>query len=201
MHIALLSALVAITSLGPAPSNRAPSNPLASLKAYEKATNHHDWNRIAPLLDERAVVDLGDDLALVGRENVRGLHEWERAMSTETHYTGCTVSGQTVTCRASEQNDFLRLAGLGPIEYSESSVTFENGRVRRMRATLSSESAAAVSQYLQGFLAWAAKTDAKATSVFLKPDGTFAFGFDSATTFKRLLRIYALTRGGVSKAL
>jgi hypothetical protein len=45
------------------------------------------------------------------------------------------------------------------------------------------------------------KAEPEGTRAFLKPDGSFAFGFDSALTFKRLLRLYALTRGGGSRAL
>ena len=79
------------------------------------ADTFFDTNVLLYLLSDDAVIDLGGDLALVGHESVRGLHEWEHAMATEIHYSGCEVAERTVTCRATEQNDFLRLAGLPDI--------------------------------------------------------------------------------------
>ncbi|RPJ83831.1 MAG: hypothetical protein EHM13_06510 [Acidobacteria bacterium] len=202
MHLVLLATLVvAMASAAPAPPASAPADLLASLKAYEAAANRHDWPAVRPLIAENAVIELGDDLSLVGREHARALHDWERAMATETRYSDCTVSGEAVTCRATEQNDFLRLSGLGPIEYTASTITFEKGQVARMRATLSEHSAEVVTRYMQPFLEWANTVEPKGVETFLKPDGSFAFGFDSAMAFKRLLRLYALTRGGGVRAL
>jgi hypothetical protein len=201
MPVVLVSIVVAVTLSGPGAAAPASPNLLAVVQAYEAAANTHDWSRVDRLLAPNAVVELGDDLSLAGRDGVRALHEWERAMGTEIHYTECGVAGQTVSCRASEQNDFLRIAGLGAIEYSSSSLTFEGGRIARMSAVLSEESGQAVSRYMQGFLAWASRADPKATAVFLRPDGSFAFGYDSAMVFKRLLRAYVLTRGASSRAL
>lgn len=201
MHAVLLATLIALTALGPADPAPAASDLIASVKAYEAAANRHDWQAMQPLIAENAVIELGDGLALVGRDKALALHEWERAMGTETHYSNCTVKGESVTCRASEQNDFLRLAGLGPMEYAASTITFEKGRVVRMSATLSDESADVVTRYMQPFLEWAGKVEPKGVATFLKADGTFAFGFEPGMNFKRLVRLYALTRGGGSRAL
>jgi hypothetical protein len=200
MYAVLLSTMLALPLLPVAPVP-GPTSLLASVKTYEAATNQHDWTAVGPLLADNAVIELGDDLALVGRESARDLHEWERTMGTEIHFTGCTVEDQTVTCRAREQNDFQRLAGLAPIEYSATSITFEKGRIVRMTAMLSDESSEAVSRYMQPFLAWASKADQNGTNAFLKPDGSFAFGSESATAFKRLLRVYALTQKSGARAL
>lgn len=201
MHLALVALVAALASVGPASRSHAPSQLLATLKAYEEAANRHDWQAVRALMAEDAVIELGEGLSLVGAEHARALHDWERAMGTETHYTKCTVSGDAVTCRATEENDFLRLAGLGPIEYSSSTITFEKGRVSRMRATLSDRSAEAVSRYMQPFLEWASTVEPKGVETFLKPDGSFAFGFEGALTFKRLVRLYGLTRGARVRAL
>jgi len=200
MHAVLVATVLSLAVLPGGPAAGSPDL-RASVRAYEEAANSHDWNRIARFLGEHSLVELGDDLALVGRERIRALHEWERAMGTEIHYTDCVTAGRTVTCRASERNDFLRIAELGAIEYSASSITFEGGRCVRMTATLSDASAEAVSRYMQPFLEWAGRADAKATGRFLNPDGSFAFGYDAAMTFKRLLRVYVLTRGAKSRAL
>jgi hypothetical protein len=200
MNAVLLSIVLSFAYLPDGPAGGAPDL-ISSVKAYEAAINSHDWSRVVPFLSEHIVVELGDDLALVGRERIRSLHDWERAMGTEIRYSECVTSGRTVTCRASERNDFLQMAGLGSIEYSTSSITFEDGRFVRMTATLTDASAEAVSRYLQPFLEWASKADPKGASHFLNADGSFAFGFDAAMAFKRLLRVYALTRGGWSRAL
>lgn len=200
MHAVLLAALVALAALRPAEPPE-PADLIASVKAYQAAANHHDWRALEPLIAENAVIELGDGLVLVGREKALALHEWERAMGTETQYSDCTAKGDSVTCRAREQNDFLRLAGLGPMEYRASTITFEKGRVVRMSATLSDESAEVVTRYMQPFLEWAGKVEPKGVATFLKSDGTFDFGFEPAMTLKRLVRIYALTRGGGSRAL
>jgi hypothetical protein len=196
MLTVLFATVVTLASPGPDPSQL-----LASVKAYEEAANRHDWSKAVALIDDEAVVGLGGDLTLVGRESVRALHEWEGVLTTEIHYSDCAVADRTVTCRASEQNDFLRLARLGPVEYVSASFTFERGRIVRMTAELSEESDRAVSGYMQDFLAWAGRAEPKATGSFLNVDGSFAFGVDPATTFKRLLKVYALTKGGAARAL
>jgi hypothetical protein len=201
MHAALFALVVSVLLPASAVADPAPSTLLASLKAYEAAANRHDWTAVVPLMAEDAVIDLGGDLAIVGRDNARALHEWERAMGTETHYTDCRVEGQTVRCRATEENDFQRATGLAPIEYTSSVVVFENGRVVRMSATLSEESAAEVSRVMQPFLAWAGKAQPTTVATFLKDDGSFVFGYDSAMAFKRLLRLYEATRAGGSRNL
>lgn len=201
MHIVLLASVLVLAGFGPTDPSPAPSELIASVKAYEAAANRHDWQALQPLIAENAVIELGDGLELVGRDKALGLHEWERAMGTETHYTDCSVKGESVTCRATEQNDFLRLAGLGPMDYTASTITFEAGRVVRMSATLSEESAAEVSRYMQPFLDWASKREPTRVATFLNSDGTFAFGFEPAMTFKRLLRVYAAMHGHNLRAL
>jgi hypothetical protein len=200
MHLPLIAALAALVITGPA-APASPSDLLDSVRAYQEAANRHDWSAVRPLMAENAVIELGGDLAIVGRDNARALHEWERAMETRITYSACAASGQAVTCEASEENDFLRVAGLGPITYRASTIVFENGRVVRMKATLSEESARVVSEYMQPFLAWASESAPNAVHAFLADDGTFRFGFDSAMTFKRLVRAYAASRTGASRAL
>lgn len=201
MHLTLLATVVAMASLAPVGSVPPSSDLVASVHSYEAAANRHDWAAVRPLLADNAVIELGGDLAIVGSDNARALHDWERAMGTQIHYSDCRAEGQTVTCRASEQNDFLRLSGLGPIEYEASRITFEGGRVVRMSATLSAESGNQVAGYMQGFLEWANKVSPDGVATFLNADGSFAFGFESAQTFKRLVRVYALTRRGSPRAL
>ncbi len=200
MDLLLVAAVSALLFNNPAAPAPPPSELLASLRAYQEAANRHDWSAVRPLMAENAVIELGGDLAIVGRDNARALHEWERAMETRITYTACAASGQTVTCEASEVNDFLRVAGLGPITYRASTIVFENGRVVRMSATLSDESARAVAEYMQPFLAWANEAAPRSVHAFLGDDGSFRFGFESAMTFKRLLRAYA-AHAGESRAL
>lgn len=201
MHHMFVSAVLSLTLLAPGGAAAQSTDLVALVKAYEAAANSHDWNRVVPFLASNAVVALGDGLDLAGPERIRALHEWEGALGTEIHFTDCVADGQTVTCRAVERNDFARTAGLEAVEYSASSITFEDGRIVRMNATLSDASASAVTRYMQTFLAWVGETDPRGSSRFLNPDGSFTFGCNAASAFKRLLRVYALTRKGTPRAL
>lgn len=174
---------------------------LASVKAYEQAANRHDWQGIQPLIADDLVIDLGDGVSLVGRDSASQLHQWEWAMTTRIHYSNCRVSGATVTCEATEENDFLRAAGLGPIRYDSASLTFEDGRVSRLASVLSDESATAVSGFMQSFFTWARTADPKGLASFLKEDGSFTFGREPALALKRMVRAYVEAKAGRTRAI
>jgi hypothetical protein len=198
--ILVLAALV----LGPLPvDGRAPGSSalLASVKAYEAAANRHDWQRLQPLIADELVIDLGDGLSLVGRESASRLHEWEWAMGTRIAYSNCQASGTSVTCQATEENDFLRAAGLGPIRYETATLTFVEGRVVRLSSVLSEESAGRVGEFMGGFLTWAQTSDPKGTASFLNGDGSFTFERSGAMALKRLVRAYVQAKAGRSRAI
>jgi len=198
----LLLSLSLIIAPGAGPSTPSPTGLLASVKAYEAAANRHDWQGLQPLLGDHLVIDLGDGMNLVGREGAGRLHEWEWAMATRIAYSDCKVSGATVTCRATEENDFLRTAGLGPITYTAATLTFEDGRVTRLSSVLSEESAASVGGFMESFLTWAKETDPKGLARFYdEGQGSFTFGREGAVTLKRLVRTYVLTKGGRTRVL
>ena len=202
MHASLLVLCLSLMTAGAGPSTPSSTGLLASVKAYEAAANRHDWQGMQPLLADRLVIDLGDGMNLEGRDGAGRLHEWEWAMETRIAYSDCRVAGKTVTCRATEENDFLRTAGLGAITYSAASLTFEDGRVTRLSSVLSDESAAVVGSFMESFLTWAKDTDPKGLSKFYNEEqGSFTFGRDGAMVLKRLVRTYVLTKGGRARVL
>ena len=186
-----------------APRDRAPDSgdPLAVVRAYERAANSHDADAVLALLADRPVIDMGGDLELVGRAAVQSLHDWDRAMATEIRYSDCHASGSLVTCRATERNDLLRLAGLTSVDYRTSMLTIEEGRVVRMSAELTDASSARVNEFMGRFLGWASEHHAEALAEVVREDGSIAFSYDNALALKRLARLYTLSLPGLSRVL
>ena len=101
-----------------------PGDLLQRVADYEDACNRHDVDAVLSLYAKDARLEFGPLGAIEGKDRIRGIHEYDRAIDTELQFENCTVEYRTVTCRAVENNQWLVAAGLEPLMYSTSIFTF-----------------------------------------------------------------------------
>ncbi len=173
-----------------------PDDLLQRVTAYQDACNRHDIDEVMALYARDARLEFGPLGSIEGTERIRGIHEYDRAINTELHFEDCTVDYRTVTCRAVENNDWLRTARLDPLVYSASIFTFNRrGLIETTVAQMSPESARRLGKVMARFNAWARENAAWEYSELFRPDGGFRYIYDSGGKILGLLQQWQADSG------
>ncbi len=173
-----------------------PGDLLQRVADYEDACNRHDVDAVLSLYAKDARLEFGPLGAIEGKDRIRGIHEYDRAIDTELRFENCTVEYRTVTCRVVENNQWLVTAGLEPLVYSASIFAFDRqGRIETTVAQMSPDSAQVLGQVMARFNAWARSNAAWEYSELFRPDGSFEYSYDSGGKILDLLRQWRADSG------
>ncbi len=166
-----------------------PDDLLRRVADYEEACNRHDVDTVLSLYAEDARLEFGPLGTIEGKDRIRGVHEYDRAIDAELLFENCSVEYRAVTCRAVENNQWLVTAGLEPLVYSASIFEFNRrGQIETTVARMSPQSAQVLGQVMARFNAWARKNAAWEYSELFRPDGSFEYSYDSGGKILELLR-------------
>jgi hypothetical protein len=93
----------------------------------------------------------------VGKDDIRLFHEFLVEIDASLSIQDCAVSGDTVSHRAVEQNDMLRLMGISEIAYANCQISFRDGLIAEIRAQLAPASREANDAAMRSVTAWASR--------------------------------------------
>ena len=172
--------LLFVMSLGCTPK------PADLLKAYEKALNSHDVNGIIRFYAEDIRFEVVGGFVKVGRREVRELTKWDAAVNGQMTFTDIVVSGDTITCRAIERNDWLRLAGIEEVHYGSNTIVYNGVLISSIKAELTRKSSQAIGQALQSITEWASQERSQELAE-LMPEGEFVYSAELAEGWLALL--------------
>lgn len=142
-----ISCIFLLTSCSPTLVGRA--------HAMRDAHNRGDVEKELSFFADDVRCEFGDSFVINGKEELRKAVEQNALFNSRMTFTDCKESGNTVTCKVTEQNDMLQAAGIGPVYYEFSEQTYEDGLIKRLRARPTQDSNRMMSEFRGGFVQWA----------------------------------------------
>lgn len=165
-------------------------NLLNKVKTYVDAANRHDLKVMEAMLTDDVVFEMNGTNIAIGKEQVRTVQDNDAGFNTELELTDCKEKGNTVTCKVTERNDYVRDADINEINYTSGDFTFKKGLIRKISATMSPESIKAGKEFDQGFVAWVKQNRSEELAKLMTPAGKFKWGRESAVIMVKLVKEY-----------
>ena len=159
------------------------------VKAYEATYNAHDVEKLMSFYSDDVRFEIVGVWVKKGKAAVRELAEWDKATNMHMTISEIVVSGDSVTFKLVETNDWWKLAGMGDICYKPSVIIFRNGLISELRATMTRESLDAYAKVWPSIISWA-KEHRKEELEELLPGGVFIYGAEAAKKWIVLLRAW-----------
>jgi hypothetical protein len=193
IRIVTLSFLLMIASCSRTPDN------LQRVMEYQEHKNQQDLDAALEMFADDASLHFGPLGSLQGREQIRGIQEYDLALNTQLQFDNCRDAKQLVSCRTTETNDWLRLADIESITYEESLFTFtSDGRIQSIAATLSPESGEMLGAAIVQFDAWARSNHPDEYAALFSQDGNFSYSYENGERVLGLLRQWHPEQGAES---
>jgi hypothetical protein len=162
---------------------------IATIEAYLDAHNHHDLDKTMACFAEDIRFEMGDVWKKAGKGEVRKLEEWDNAVNSRLTASDMRESGDTVTCRLTESNDWYDLAGVGEVAYQRCTITVKEGKITRINTELTPESMMGVTEALKAIMEWAAR-ERPAVLAELMPNGELVYGAQNGAKWLQMLRAW-----------
>jgi len=126
--------------------------------AMKDAHNRGDVEKELSFFAEDVRCEFGESLVINGKDELRKAIEQNALLKSQMTFTDCKESGNTVTCKVTEQNDILKAAWVGPVFYEFSEHTYENGLIKELKARPTQESIRLMGEFREAFGQWASDT-------------------------------------------
>ena len=123
--------------------------------AMRDAHNRGDVEKELSFFADDVRCEFGDSFVINGKEELRGAIEQNALFNSRMNFADCRESGNTVSCKVTEQNDMLKAAGIGPVYYEFSEHTYEEGLIKSVRARPTQESSRIMREFREAFVQWA----------------------------------------------
>lgn len=129
---------------------------IETVKSYERLANAHQVDSLMLLYAENAYINVAAMGTFAGRNELRDLHHFDRALKTTLSFSELRSGENSVACHVWEQNEWLRQSGVDSVEFSEFHFSFnDSSLIVGIEAKLSPESEAAVLTAIGVFDSWA----------------------------------------------
>ena len=158
------------------------------VQAYQEAANQHDLDAIMAMWTDDAVFELVGMGKLVGPEQIRAIHDYDAGLHTELNFHNCSADGNTVTCEATERNDWQRAAQIPEYHYSSAVFTFKDSKIQSVVATMAPESAQILGPTMQAFNQWAMANRPDEVAKVVDENGNFIYRRESASIVVGMLK-------------
>lgn len=115
---------------------------------YQEAHNRQDVEKLLELST--------DDV----RQEDSGGYRWimqEALWNSRIFLTDIRVNGDIVTCKAKQQDDWFKTAGIDAVYYESFQFTFEDGLIKDISSTYTQESAKEILDFKASFYKWVAE--------------------------------------------
>lgn len=179
VHFSVLSILLlAALSCSPKPVN--------IVKSYQEAYNNHDLEGVLALYAEDVSFEVVGQIALQGKEQLQALTEYDFVLNIHMSCGPIKTKGDSVMCRLTETNDWLKTAGIKRAHYL-TTIVVRNGLIQSVRAELTPETDQVFEMILEPLLKWASKYKPELLAEMM-PEGTFVYNADNAKKSLSLLQ-------------
>jgi hypothetical protein len=135
-----------------------PDNPVSFVEKFNALKNRHRIEAALEFLSEDCVLEKPGVLKLEGKARIREYFEYEAALRTRLTFSDYIFKqGERtglVSCRVFERNAFQQAANLPEYVYTSWEYTLAEGRIRKIVASRSEETARAVSDFNAFFQSW-----------------------------------------------
>ena len=124
------------------------------VKAFQEAYNSHDVEKELSLCEEDLRFEIVGESVTEGKEELRKLCEMGAILNDHLTLTDLKVSGDTVTCRLKEHNDWFKAGGIDAVYYESAQFTFKNGLIKEVRSKYTQDTARSLKEFHASFGKW-----------------------------------------------
>lgn len=128
--------------------------PEGRIKAYQEAHNSGDVEKELSFLAEDIKYAVVGEWTIEGKEKLRKLVETDAEVNSHLVFTDIKVAKNNVTCKITEQNDWLKLFGIDATYYEFGQFIFEDELIKEIRTKRTQESAEELQEVRKSFLKW-----------------------------------------------
>ena len=159
--------------------------PEGRVKAYQEAHNKGDVEKELSLLAEDIKYIVVGEWTIGGKEKLRKLVETDAEVNSNLVFTDIKVAKNKVTCKVTEQNDWLKLSGIDATYYEFGQFIFEDELIKEIRIKRTQESARELQEVRKSFLKWVSENRSQEWAEFVSPG---IITKENVSTFLTLLR-------------
>lgn len=159
------------------------------VKTYELAHNHHDIEKVMTLYADDITFEIVGAWMRTGKEQVRGLTEWDSVTNSHMIISNIEVNEDTVTFNLKEANDWFRLAGIELMFYEPCRMVFSDGLIKELKAETTRESIVAFQEAWPPVYQWIAEARSEELSRLMF-QGEFIYNAENAEKWISLLKEY-----------
>lgn len=165
------------------------------VQAYQEAHNAYEIDTVMDMFAEDAVFELVGQGTLPNLDAIRAIHEYDKGIQSTLSFENCITEARTVTCEATETNNWLEAAGMGEIFYSSTSFTFtEDGKIAKISASLSPEDGQGMGAVLEQFVPWLFAERPEESSSLFTAEGVFIYSEPNGHLVVDLLEDWRATK-------
>jgi hypothetical protein len=161
-------------------------NSVELVKTYEKLHNEHDIEGAMLLYHENIEFELVGTWIKSGKEEIRALEEWDRALNSNLKFESFEVKGDSVFCKVIERNDWFKAVGIKQIVHDPTIFIVSKGRINKIIANPSREIGKQIGAKIGSIYTWL-KTTNDNTINELIVNGEFIYSEEAAKKWIKLL--------------
>jgi hypothetical protein len=170
-----------------------PADPIAFVEKFNALKNRHRIAAALEFLSDDCVLEKPGVMKLEGKAKIAGFYEYQKALQARLVFADYRLAPDEpagrVTCRAYEQNALQRAAGLPEYVYTTWEYTLAGGRINRIVAIRSEETARAVNDFNVFFQSWLS-AHPEAIKKLLGADGKAVYSRETAELIVSLVKEY-----------
>ncbi|MCK4679193.1 MAG: nuclear transport factor 2 family protein [Bacteroidales bacterium] len=165
-------------------------DPESLLMGYLAAHNEHDIDKTMDYYTVSARFIIESQTPLLGKDDIRKLEEWNKAIDSRLEMFDFTTKGDTVIIgKIIERNKWFEIIGIDQVEYAPGTfVVYRDGLISEFHPSgLSEESIKQLAPKFKSFMEWATKEKAKELREMM-PDKKFDYKPEKAEIWFQLLK-------------
>jgi hypothetical protein len=157
------------------------------VKIYEEAHNNHDIEKVMSLYTNDITFEIVGSWVKNGKEQVRGLAEWDATTNSLMIISDIEVRKDTVEFRLKEGNDWFRLIGIEFMYYYPCRIIFRDGLIKKIEAEVTSESNKLFRELWPPVYNWLSQERNNELSELIS-GGEFVYNLENATKWISILK-------------
>ncbi len=162
------------------------------VREFENAHNDQNIEQMLELVSEDVAFEISDGWAIEGKGQFRVYAEWDAAVNSLFRFDSLSASGDTITGRLIETNDWFDLMGVKAVIYDSVGVIVVDGRISEIRASQKDSNRLRTRSTFESFIRWAA--DERSSELVGLMDGpSFVFRKKNAARWLGLLEEWHLS--------
>ena len=155
--------------------------------SYQQAHNDHDIDKVMSMYADDITFEVVGMFVKTGKDQVRGIAEWDLATNSKMIISDIEITGNTVTFNLKEGNDWFRLVGVEFMYYTPCSMVFDDGLIKSFKAEATAESIAAFGQAWPPVYQWLTQERKEEMSKLVTQDGAFIYNMENARAWISIL--------------